>query len=358
MKTSSRARVAVLGAGGYAGALLCRLLQRHEGVELCLLGSDRLTKEGAAALGDALLEPLPICGEEDAAARCRELGVEVALLATPVEASLHLSGPLLQAGARVLDLSGAFRLKDAALFERTYGVPHSERALLAEAIYCLPEVTGVAGLRQARLVSNPGCYVTAALLALAPLARRGLLLPGAPIFIDGKSGASGAGRKAAVELSLCELEGEVRAYRIGNHQHAPEIGGVLQGLLDGAAAPGLGPLSFVPHILGTRRGLLVTCHGQLRPGLDPQEATAALAHDYAAWGRVHVAAPGAVTLRRPVGTPDAWVGLQVLPGGLFCALGCLDNLMKGAASQAVQNLNAMLGLPDGAGLDTVWSAAA
>jgi N-acetyl-gamma-glutamyl-phosphate reductase len=352
-------RVAVLGAGGYAGALLCRLLVRHQGVELALLGSDRLLKEGTGALGDAALAGVPLCGEADAAARCQALGVEVALLATPVEASLHLTRPLIEGGARVLDLSGAFRLADPALFQRTYGLPHTDTVLLAEARYCLPEVTGTEGLRAARLVSNPGCYVTAALLCLAPLARRGLLRPGAPLFLDGKSGSSGAGRKAAVELSLAELEGEVRPYRIGGHQHAPEIGGVLDRLVRGGGQGGVAlPLSFVPHICGTRRGLLVTCHGQLADGADGGAAAAALVHDYAGWARVHVAPPATVSLRRPVGTSDAWVGLQVLPGGLFCALGCLDNLLKGAASQAVQNLNAMLGLDDGAGLDSLWSAAA
>ncbi|MDW8281412.1 MAG: N-acetyl-gamma-glutamyl-phosphate reductase [Myxococcales bacterium] len=348
-----RTRVAVLGAGGYAGALLCRLLARHEGVELCLLGSARLRAEGVGALGDPLLGQLPVCGEQEAPARCQALGVQVVVCATPVEASLDLVPQLLRSGARVLDLSGAFRLRDAERFRQAYGLVHPAPDLLAEAIYVLPEVTGTQGVRAARLVANPGCYVTAALLALAPLGRRGLLRPGAPVFIDGKSGASGAGRQATLELSLVELEGEVRPYRIGRHQHAPEIAGVLEELVGQPV-----PLSFVPQVCGTRRGLLVTCHGQLRDGVSAGEAGSALEQDYAGRARIHLVPAGEVTLRRPVGTPDAWVGLEVLAGGLFCAVCSLDNLLKGAASQAVQNLNAMIGLPDGTGLDSIWSTVA
>jgi N-acetyl-gamma-glutamyl-phosphate reductase len=320
-------RVAVLGASGYTGALLCRLLARHPGVHL-------------------------VSAERDATAQLREQGVAMALLCTPAEASLELVPPLVADGVRVLDLSGAFRLPDPEVFARAYGRPHTAPALLPLARYALPEVTGVAGLRDAVLVANPGCYVTAALLALAPLMRRGLVLPGAPLFVDGKSGASGAGRKAALELSLCELEGEVRPYRLGRHQHTPEMQGVLARLC-GAPVD----LHFAPHLIGTRRGLLCTCHGQLRPGVSAAAVQAAYAEDYAAAARVHVVPPEEVTLHRPVGTPDAWVGACVT-GAVFCAVASLDNLLKGAASQAVQNLNAMLGLPDGTGLDELWSPAA
>lgn len=360
----NEARTAVFGAGGYTGMMLARLLARHpHGVTLTVLASERLAREGVGGLdlpggvGGAAGGGWICCGEDEGVAACARLGVDVALLCTPVEASLHLVPALLRAGVRVLDLSGAFRLRDPLAFARAYGLEHSAPAALAEATYALPEVTGTKGLAAAPLVSNPGCYVTAAALVLAPLWRRGLLAPDAPLFVDGKSGASGAGRKGAVELSLCELEGDLRPYRIGRHQHAPEIRQVLA-----SVRPASGPLPrlvFVPHLCDTRRGLLVTCHASLAAGATAADAQAALLHDYAYAARVHVVPAEEVTLRRPVGTPDAFVGVAAgdEPGTL-CAVASLDNLLKGAASQAVQNLNAMLGLPDGAGLDALWSPAA
>lgn len=336
-----RVPVAVFGAAGYSGALLCRLLRRHPAVMLAAVAADRQGEAAALAAIDALPERAQL----------------VALLATPAESSLHLAPQLLARGARVLDLSGAFRLAEPNQAAATYGLAYDAgaAALLGGACYSLPELPEVGGAPAvARLIANPGCYVTAALLALAPLCRRGWLLPGAPLFVDGKSGASGAGRKAAIELSLCELEGEVRPYRLGDHQHTPEIAQGLRRLAP--AGTDVAPrLRFVPHILGISRGLLVTCHGQLRADLSPAEVQAAYAADYAGSPRVQVAPPTKVTLRRPVGSPDAYVGIHVGPDGTFCALGSLDNLMKGAASQAVQNLNLMLGLDAQVGLEDLSS---
>jgi N-acetyl-gamma-glutamyl-phosphate reductase len=160
-----------------------------------------------------------------------------------------------------------------------------------------------------------------------------------------------------VELSLAELEGDLRPYRLGHHQHTPEIAGVLRQVSGG---PGDIKVVFVPHLLGTRRGLLVTCHGQLVEGPRGEiagRARDAYLHDYAQCPRVHVVAAEEVSLRRPVGTPDAWIGLHTGDDGTFTAVASLDNLMKGAASQALQNLNGMLGFAGGAGLEFLWSAA-
>lgn len=344
-----RVPVAVFGAAGYSGALLCRLLRRHPALRLAAVAADRQAE--AATLAEVAAWP---AGEREQA---------VALLATPAESSSHLAPLLLRQGLRVLDLSGAFRLADPELAAATYGLVYEGEAgaILRGACYSLPELPALArpaAPATARLLANPGCYVTAALLSLAPLCRRGLLAEGAPLFVDGKSGASGAGRKAAIELSLCELEGEVRPYRLGGHQHTPEIAQGLARLLPAGVA---GPrLRFVPHIVGTRRGLLVTCHGQLRPGATAAAVQAAYREDYGAAAdhrgpAVHLLPPSEVTLRRPVGGPDACVGVHVDPDGTFCALGSLDNLMKGAASQAVQNLNLMLGLAPQVGLEDLFS---
>lgn len=331
--SDGKTAVAVFGAAGYSGALLCDLLRGHPAVRVAVRAADRQGE--AAALEQIDADP-----------------VAVALLATPAESSLHLASALLRRGLRVLDLSGAFRLSPAEA-AATYKLTYEDASLFEEVCYSLPELPEVSAGRDpraARLVANPGCYVTAALLALAPLARRGLIDREAPLFIDGKSGASGAGRKALLELTLSELEGDIRPYRLGDHQHTPEI---AQGLAR-LGAP-LSRLRFVPHIVGTRRGLLVTCHGQLVPGTDAAAVHAAYAADYPdrepGPPRVLRLPPPAVTLRRAAFTADACVGVHVDGGGgTFCALGGLDNLLKGAASQAVQNLNLMLGLPVATGL--------
>jgi N-acetyl-gamma-glutamyl-phosphate reductase len=248
-----------------------------------------------------------------------------------------------------VDLSGAFRLA-AADYPGWYGFEHKAPQLLAEAVYSMPEVTGnVDKLRTARLVSNAGCYPTPSSFAVLPLLRAGLVEPD-PIFIDAKSGTTGGGRKAAEDWSFSELADDIKAYKVLRHQHQPEIERAL--VLGGA--PGA-RVAFTPHLLPVRRGILAAAYLRLRSGAggaDPAAAVRRALVDFAA-GKpfVRIVAPEAVRLQAVVGTNRVVMGAAVdAARGMVVSLAAIDNLVKGAAGQAVQNANLMFGLPETAGL--------
>ena len=259
---------------------------------------------------------------------------------------MALAPAALEAGARVVDLSGAFRLA-ASDYPRWYGFTHTSPELLREAVYSMPEVTGgAAAVRAARLVSNPGCYPTACALAVLPLLQAGVIEPEG-LIIDAKSGTTGAGRKATEELSFSEVDGDFRAYRVLRHQHTPEIERAL-----GLAGVPVGPVTFTPHLLPTRRGILATAYGRLRPGKTGADAAAAMAGFVAGQPFLRAAKPDAVRLQAVVGTNRVLLGADADPErGVAVGFAAIDNLVKGAAGQAVQNANLMLGFDEGAGLD-------
>jgi N-acetyl-gamma-glutamyl-phosphate reductase len=236
----------IVGASGYTGLELTRLLARHPQVRVASLYSDRWADEAAGAR-------LPLAGEL-AALRYRPLSEaeraegEIVFLATPAEVSAHLAPKLLARGARVVDLSGAFRLAEPADYPAWYGFAHPAPELLAEARYGLPELAQ-AGLAGARLVTNPGCYATSIALAVAPLVKAGLASPDG-IVVTGLSGVSGAGRKASEDYSFAEVEGDLRAYRLGRHQHVPEIEQTVR-----RHAGACGPIAFAPVLVPIRRGI-------------------------------------------------------------------------------------------------------
>lgn len=351
-------RVAVLGASGYAGVELTKILDGHPHVELAVASSDRWVGDTIAARTGvrSSLRYLPLDAAIEEARRC-----DIALLATPAQAS-HDLVPKLVEQTRVIDLSGAFRLKDPARHRKYYGFEHAHVGLAKEAVYGLPELyrERIAG---AHFICNPGCYATAIQLALAPLleadaphstaaapsdggtrpfARVEDLLDGR-IIVDAMSGVTGAGRKASEDFSFAEVAGSVRAYRVLRHQHEPEIEQSL-GDLAGRSVD----ITFVPHLLPVSRGILATCHAQL-----------AGTHDVAArferrFGREPFIslAPNAeqVSLHDVVGTNLCRIGVSVGDNGELVVIAAVDNLVKGAAGQAVQNLNLMLGLDEQAGL--------
>lgn len=344
----------IVGASGYSGIEATRILARHPRAELRLLASDRWSGEAAekrlgplGAAGRIRYTPLARAVELAREARC-----EAVLLATPAEASLSLAPALLEAGVgRVIDLSGAFRLRDPAAFRAAYGLEPASPALLAEAVYGLPELLadGAAALRAARLVANPGCYATAAALALGPLVGASLLAPEA-LVVDAASGTTGAGRKASEDFSFSELQDDFRAYRVLRHQHTPEIAQTLAGL--GRSSP----LTFTPHLLPVRRGILATCYARLLRGRSADEVRAAFMHKYANASFVQVAGgPDEVRLSAVVGTNRCQVAAAVDEGphdpGRVVVISALDNLVKGAAGQAVQNLNLCMGWDESEGLD-------
>ena len=334
---------AVVGASGYAGLELTRYLSRHPRLRPAALFSDRWSGEAA---GDRL----PLAGAAAALryralAEASELDAEIAFLATPAEVSVDLAPRLLARGVRVVDLSGAFRLQDASMYPRWYGFDHSAQELLAEARYGLPELAR-AQLAGAKLVTNPGCYATATAMALAPLVRSGLVSPDG-IAVSAMSGVSGAGRKAHEDYSFCEVDEDLRAYRLGRHQHVPEIEQTVA-----RYAGRCGAISFTPHLVPIRRGILATCTLRLAPGAAAGELAHAYEKAYAGEPFVKVLAAERVMVKDVVRTNRVHLGIAVdARAGAAVAVCAIDNLVKGAAGQAVQALNAAMGWDETLGLD-------
>jgi N-acetyl-gamma-glutamyl-phosphate reductase len=339
------APVAIVGVSGYSGMEMARLVAAHPGMELIAAVSDRWA-------GVTLGERVPIGGsaalvevkrQEEAPSAVS--GAEVVFLCTPAEASIALAPALLDAGARVVDLSGGFRLAMNE-YPRWYGFEHPLPGLLAEACYSMPEAGASGNIRDARLVANPGCYATAATLAVLPLLRAGVI-GREGIVLDGKSGTTGGGRRATEDWSFSEIDGDFRAYRVLRHQHTPEIERAL-----GLAEQGALKVTFTPHLLPTRRGILVTAYGRLNPGRSGADAAVAVERFVIGKPFLRAAKPDAVRLQAVVGTNRVLLAADAdSERGVAVAFSAIDNLVKGAAGQALQNANLMLGLPETAGLD-------
>lgn len=313
-------RVAIAGATGYTGAELEKILGRHKHAQVVAAFSS-----GSFSL-DALFDARP----------------EIVFLATPNEVSAEIVPTILDAGMKVIDLSGAFRLGEPTLYPSWYGFAHTRPELLGEAVYGLTEWCN-GELKTARLVANPGCYPTSILLALRPLTY--LLDRTQPVICDSKSGVSGAGKKADVAYSFSELFGNFKAYGIGQHRHEPEI---RQGLHLGERAS----LVFVPHLLPIVRGIYSTMHVAFTSAVSAEELTELYAESYADAPFVRILPAGQIPeLKSVVNTPYAEIGFQLLQGGRRAVVvSVIDNLLKGAASQAVQNFNRMCGYAEGEGL--------
>lgn len=320
--------VAIFGAAGYAGLELVKLLAAHPSVRIACAASDA---RAGTPVDDLTGTRTGLAFVTTQAALAT--AAEVALLATPPGAALELAVPLLARGVRVVDLSNAHRADDRAVYGLT--------SLFAG------EVGGAA------LVANPGCYATAVITALAPLVRHALVEPA--IAVAAGSGVTGAGRTADEAMSLGEMYGEVRAYKVLRHQHVPEIERALARV---APEPAARPrVALTTHLLPVARGIFVTATARLRAAVMTEALTEALIEryraDYAGDDTVTVA-PSAehVSLRRVVGTNTCAVGVasEGAAGGFIVVTAAIDNLVKGAAGQAVENLNLMLGLPRTTGL--------
>jgi N-acetyl-gamma-glutamyl-phosphate reductase len=333
---SAATRVAVAGATGYAGQELLRLLARHPLVTVTAAMS---SGTAAAARSLPALSRLwhgtiaPLSAETLA----RE--ADVVFLALPDAVAAELAPGLVAAGVRVVDLSGAFRLRDAEARARWY--PDTHR-LPDGVAYGLTELERPAVAR-ARLVANPGCYPTAALLALAPLAAAGLIVPASDVIVDAKSGVSGAGKTPSERTHFSECHGNVSAYAVFNHRHAAEI---EQGV--GA------PVTFVPHLVPLDRGILATMYVRLKPGTTADAAEEALAkvyeRAYADAPFVRLVGASLPEIKHVAHTNFCDVGWRVDSSGRGILVAAIDNLVKGAAGQAVQNLNVMLGIDERTGL--------
>jgi len=335
--------VAVIGASGYSGLELTRLLARHARLRVTAVTSDRWA-------GELVSARLPLDGPVGALAYLpladsHAVDAELAFLATPAEVSLELAPRLLARGVKVVDLSGAFRLLDPRAYPPWYGFEHTAVPLLAEARYGLPELAR-AQLAGARLVTNPGCYATSIALALSPLLKAGLVSPDG-IAVTGLSGVSGAGRKASEDYSFCEVDEDLRAYRLGRDQHVPEIEQTVA-----RSAGACGPISFTPVLIPMKRGILATCVLKVAPGATAADLTAALATAYAGEPFVRAMAADKVQVKDVVRTNRCHLGVALdARAGAAVVVSAIDNLVKGAAGQAVQAMNAALGWPEPTGLD-------
>lgn len=330
-------RVAIVGATGYAGQELTTLLERHPSAEVVARFSSSSKTAEKSRNEKSRRSAVPFAFEE-----AIDSGAETVFLATPNETSAELAPRFFDAGLDVVDLSGAFRLRQADDYPTWYGFSHPSPELLASAVYGLTEWCN-GELRNARLVANPGCYPTAILLALKPI--QFLISREAPIICDAKSGVSGAGKRSEVAYSFAELSGNFKAYGVGTHRHEPEL---RQGLDLGDRAS----LTFVPHLLPTVRGLLATIHVSFDAPMSSERLTEIYERCYASRPFVRVLEAGTLPeLRNVVGTPDAEIGFQLLAGGRRAVIvSVIDNLLKGAASQAVQNFNRMYGFAEEEGL--------
>ena len=345
---TGRLKTAVLGATGYAGCELARLLLGHPKVKPPLLLSRE--GEGSASRLDQLYPalrgagPLPL--EPFSWAKLRSGGVRLLFLATPHELSRELAPEALDRGLRVVDLSGAWRLKDArnrAVYAFKDGDPAKAARLDAEAVYGLPELHRKR-IAAARLVANPGCYATSVIVGLAPLARAGLIDRMAGVVCDCKSGVSGAGKKPTAKTHFVEVAGNLSAYSVFGHRHTGEI---LE--QTGLKAD---ELTFTPHLLPIPRGILSTLYIRLKKPATPATIDRAYRRAYDGGGFVRLCGSGSLPqIQYSLHTNHCDVGYELAPGGRrLVVVSCLDNLVKGAAGQAVQNMNVMYGWREAEGL--------
>lgn len=334
-------KVGIIGGTGYTGVELLRLLARHPEAEL-----RAITSRGEAGRRVAELFP-SLRGYVDLAFAAPEsAGLErcdVVFSATPNGVAMQQARELLAAGVRLIDLAADFRLKDPAVWEKWYNIPHACPDLLEEAVYGLPEVNRER-IRKARLVANPGCYPTAVQLGFLPLLEAGVVDPG-HLIADAKSGVSGAGRKAETHLLLGEAADTMKAYAVAGHRHWPEI---CQGL-EAATGKPVG-LTFVPHLAPMIRGIHATLYARLKVDADLQR----LYEDrYRNEPFVDVLPPGGHPETRSVrGANVCRIAVHRPRGGdTVVVLSVIDNLTKGAAGQAIQNMNIMFGINETTGLD-------
>lgn len=336
--------IAVVGVSGYTGFELAKILLRHPAAEKLTFyvrepaGAHCLTElfPQLRGWGQAPVKAL-------SAEAIAESGAGTAFLATPHEASAELAPRLLEAGMRVVDLSGAFRFREAQTFERWYGLPTPHANWLGEAVYGLPELYAreIAGTR---LVANPGCYATSVILALRPLAEAGWIAEGAGVVCDCKSGATGAGKELRRDLQFSELDENFKAYNLFAHRHTPEIT-EHTGLPESQVV-------FSTHLLPLARGILSTIYVTSSESRTSEEVEALYRKTFAGRPMVRISKPGSLPeLQHVAHTNFCDIGFALdASGRRLIVVSCLDNLGKGAAGQAVQNFNHLLGIGEETGL--------
>jgi N-acetyl-gamma-glutamyl-phosphate reductase len=336
-------RAGIVGATGYAGAELVRLLAGHPAVELTMLTS----RQFAGIRFDAVFPSMSgfvdrVCQDYSIDAACNQ--ADIIFMALPHQLPMKFVPPLLENGKRVIDLSADFRFRDVAVYERHYQ-PHQAPHLIDQSVYGLSEVYKER-IKQAHLIGNPGCYPTSVLLPLVPLLKKELIDPSS-IIADSKSGVSGAGRSLSLTAHYCEVQESFKAYKVGGHRHNPEMDEVLS-IESGKPVS----ITFVPHLVPMSRGMLTTLYTTPKKSVGPDDIRACLSSYYAGRHFVRLCSDNKVPDTRTVrGTNFCDIGFKLdASRNRLILISAIDNLVKGAAGQAVQNMNIMLGLDETTGL--------
>ena len=340
-------KAGIIGSTGYAGGELARLLLQREDVEVKWYGSRSYIGQSYASIYQNMFH---IVDEDCMDDNMKELAeqVDVIFTATPQGLCASLVDEDILSKVKVIDLSADFRIKDVAVYEKWYKLTHPSPQFIEEAVYGLPEINREK-IKRARIIANPGCFPTCSFLSIYPLVKEGLIDPNT-IIIDAKSGTSGAGRGAKVDSLYCEVNESIKAYGVGTHRHTPEI----EEQLSYAAGKPV-TISFTPHLAPMNRGILVTAYASLTGEVTYEEARAAYDKYYADEYFVRVLDRDAAPQTRWVeGSNFADVNFKIDPRTKrIVMMGAIDNMVKGAAGQAIQNMNLMFGLPENTGLKQI-----
>jgi N-acetyl-gamma-glutamyl-phosphate reductase, common form len=343
---NTRIKAGIVGGTGYTGVELLRLLSQHPHVELAAITSRKEHGMPVADMFPSLRGRVSLAFSSPDEAPLA--GCDVVFFATPHGVAMSQARELLAAGTRIIDLAADFRLKDTAVFEKWYKIPHTCPDILAEAVYGLVELDR-AGIARARVIANPGCYPTTVLLGLAPLLEGTVRIDISGVIADCKSGVTGAGRKAELGLIYSEVSDNFKAYGVAGHRHHPEISEQLQRVAGQSVN-----LTFVPHLVPMVRGMFTTLYARILPEHRDVDFQALYEQRYANDPCVDVLPAGSLPETRSVRASNMLrIAVHRPQLDQLVVLVVQDNLVKGAAGQAVQNMNLMFGLPETAGLDQV-----
>jgi N-acetyl-gamma-glutamyl-phosphate reductase len=339
-----KVKIGIVGVGGYAGLELIRLIARHPNVDFtAAMDAGNYTGKNPGEIHTLLRGVYDHVVEPPDVERMAALGLDTVFLCTPDKVSYELAPAIIAAGMRVIDFSGAFRLKDAVNYPVWYGFDHTDPGLLKKAVYGLAE-WNAGEIAAAQLLANPGCYPTSVCLALLPLVRAGLLETGSEIFCDCKSGVSGAGRSAKPEMMFAEISGSFRPYSPVAHRHAPEMCQEL--------GWDMGNFTFVPHLLPVRQGILSTIYVKFNRQAGSEEIEAEYVRRYAGHRFIRVlGSPRLPELSAVASTNFCDIAWRLTHNGNRAVIfSAIDNLIKGASGQALQNFNIMHGLDETTGI--------
>lgn len=337
-------KAGIIGATGYAGGELVRILTAHKDVEIKWYGSRSYIDQKYASVYQNLFQIVDAVCMDDNMEELAEQ-VDVIFTATPQGLCASLVNEQILSKVKIVDLSADFRIKDVSVYEKWYGIEHKSPQFIEEAVYGLCEVNREE-VKKARLVANPGCYTTCSILTAYPLAKEGLI-DMSTLIIDAKSGTSGAGRGAKTANLFCEVNENMKAYGVANHRHTPEI---EEQLSYAAGTPVL--LNFTPHLVPMNRGILITAYASLKKEVSYEEVKAAYDKYYENERFVRVLPKDVCPQTKWVeGSNFVDVNFKIDPRTKrIIMMGAMDNLVKGAAGQAVQNMNLLFGLDEAEGL--------